>query len=334
MTSDNEQHIVLGVRGHETALSAYAFRSNVWDHYLKYRPNYPDSMWNTWLDHHHGPLATAQDLGTGCGIGAAKLMTAAKARNQPIKHMILSDPAASNIQTTEEMLQQHNQFPDTEFSFYQRPGEDSFLKPESVDMVIACECLHWTDIRKAMASIYASLRPGGTFAAVHYAVISMRITNNERVAEALRRFLLSQHGKKTTTMSFHTKSGTASQLGMGLNFVPLDKNLWEDVTRTWYNVPEGQTSMPTWGVRPGTATAPLEINPETETFRWIQDEDGWGMTDCTVDHVKEMFNTTYSFDEHTWEEDAWKDFEDVVGKNGESFRVAFFATTILARKKA
>ncbi|KAJ4422498.1 hypothetical protein N0V82_002832 [Gnomoniopsis sp. IMI 355080] len=328
-----ESRIVLGVQEYENERTAFSLPPDVWDHYLKYRPSYPDSMWNTLLDYHRGSLHTAHELGTGCGIGAAKLMGTAKARDQPIKEMILSDPADSNIKTTKEMLQHRNQFPDTVFTFHQRRGEDSFLKPGSVDMVIACECLHWMDIRKAVVSVHESLRPGGTFAAVHYTVPSMRIVGNETATEALGRLVLLQRAKQSTVSAFNNRSAEMSNLGLGLNFVPLHKDLWEGVTRTWINVTEGQTSLPTWGLI-SNSSAPSVIDAETETFRWVQDEDGWGMQTYTLHHVKGMLATTYFFDEDMFAEDAWKDFEDAVGNGKDFFQVAFFATTFLARKKA
>lgn len=326
--------IILSVQEYEVEPTAFSLPPNVWDHYIKYRPTYPNFMWNTWLDYHRGPLGTAHEVGTGCGIGAANLMSAAKARNQPIKQMVLSDPAESNVHTTRDLLQQSNQFPETTFTFYQKPGEESFLPSGSVDMVIACECLHWMDIRKAIASIYASLRPGGTFAGVHYAVPTMRIIDNEKATEALRRLVETQRTKQSTSTAFNNRSAELPQLGMGLNFVPLDKSLWEDVTRTWFNVPEGETSLPSWSIRVGTPRAPSMIDAETETFRWAQDQDGWGMKNCTLDHIKGMLATTYYSDDKIFEEAAWKEFEDAIKKNGDSFQAVYFATTFIARKKA
>lgn len=195
-------------------------------------------------------------------------MSIAKGQDQPIEQMILSDPADSNINTTKDMLQHRNKFPGTAFTFHQRRDEDSFLRPGSVDMVIACECLHWMDIRKAVANIYASLRPGGTFAAVHYTVPSMRIVDNERATEALQRLVVLQRTKPSTVTAFNNRSAEVSNVGFGLKFVPLDKDLWADVTRTWINVPEGQTSLPTWGLRSNSST-PSMIDADMETFRWV-----------------------------------------------------------------
>lgn len=330
----SKSEIILSVQEYEVEPTAFSLPPSVWDHYIDYRPSYPNSMWNTWLDYHRGPLDTAHEVGTGCGIGAANLMDAAKARRQPIKRVILSDPAESNILTTRDLLQRSNQFSDTTFKFYQNAGEESFLQPGSVDMVIACECLHWMDIRKAITSIYASLRPGGTFAGVHYAVPTLRITDNEKATEALRRLVETQRTKQSTSTAFNNRSAELPQLGMGLNFVPLDKSLWEDVIRTWFNVPDGETSLPSWSIRVGTPQAPSMIDAETERFRWVQDQDGWGMRNCTVDHIKGMLATTYYSDEKIFEEPAWKEFEDAATQKGDSFQVTYFATTFTARKKA
>lgn len=325
---------ILGIQEYEVEPTAFSLPPNVWDHYIKHRPRYPSSVWNTWLDYHKGPLATAHEVGTGCGIGAANLMSAAKARNQPIQQIILSDPAESNVRTTRDLLQRENQFPDTTFTFYQKAGEDSFLASGSVDMVIACECLHWMDIRKAVASIHASLRPGGTFAGVHYAVPTLRIIDNKEATEALQRIVQTQRTKQSTSAAFNNRSANMPQFGMGLNFVPLDKSLWEDVVRTWYNVPDGQASLPIWSIRAGTPRAPSMVDAETETLRWVQDEDGWGMKNCTLDHIKGMLATTYYTDEEIFEGAMWKEFEDAIRQQGDSFQVAYFATTFVARKKA
>lgn len=138
----------------------FALQKDVWKHYLQSRPSYPDSLWHQWIEYHQGPLITAHELGTGCGIGAAGLLAASHTRGHPIKHMILSDPSESNVITAKELLKAED-YPGTRLSFHQKTGEDSFLEPGSVDMVIACECLHFTDIERAISSIHASLRPGG-----------------------------------------------------------------------------------------------------------------------------------------------------------------------------
>lgn len=185
-------------------------------------------MWKVWLDYHRGLLLTAHELGRGCGVGAVRLMSTAKARDLPLKHMILSDPPGEQCETTRDMMPKRNQSTDVKFILYQSPGEDSFLESGSVEMVMACECLHCMDIRKAIAAIHARLRPGGTFARVHYTVPTMRIVGNERATEAFRPLLMAQHTKQAAVTAFNNRSVEMHQLGMGLNFVPLYKDMWED----------------------------------------------------------------------------------------------------------
>lgn len=50
--------------------SEYPFASKVidWDEYLAYRPVYPSSMWETWLEYHGnhgGGFRVAHDIGAG-----------------------------------------------------------------------------------------------------------------------------------------------------------------------------------------------------------------------------------------------------------------------------
>lgn len=39
-----------------------------------------------------------------------------------------------------------------------------------------------------------------------------------------------------------------SQVGLGLHFLPLDRDMWRDVKSVFVNVPEGQTEWPAYGV--------------------------------------------------------------------------------------
>lgn len=324
----------------ESAKYPFGLTADVWDNYMKYRPNYPDSMWNEWLDYHRGPLATAHDLGTGCGIGAAKLLTAARARGQPIKNMILSDPTDTNIQTTKDFLVGQNHFAGTEFTFHQQPGENQFLPPGSVDLVIACECLHWTEIDKAIAAMHASLRPGGTAAAVFYALPSLRILNNDAAQAAWAKIAAERAAKREAEPRILSPRVQPRQLGMGLNFVPMDKALWEDVVRTWINFPNGKTEWSSLNpehaaLNPKSwAQAPSMIDPKTDTLRWVDDHDGWGLRECTIEEIKGILSTMIMFADIPMDGEAWKELESAVKEGGGTVHVVWPATTLLGRKKA
>lgn len=314
----------------------FALQKDVWKHYMQNRPSYPDSLWNEWIEYHQGPLHTAHELGTGCGIGAASLLAASNARGQPIKHMIVSDPSESNVNTARELLKPDD-YPDIRLSFHQRRGEDSFLEPGSVDMAIACECLHFTDIEKAIASIHASLRPGGTVAAVFYGVLNSRIPENERADAAWKAFGKMHFqrivGENIETILERIKD---SQVWLGLNFVPLDKDLWQDVRRVFVNIPDGQTEWPRdvgvpKGVKPRGRS---RIDTGYDSLEWRSDLDGWAIRNCTTERIKEMMlSMLLQYGDKDWQSEEWKEFDAAVSEGGGTFHFVFPATMILARKR-
>jgi trans-aconitate 3-methyltransferase len=319
----------------------FDFKADLWKHYLQNRPSYPEALWHEWIEYHQGPLDTAHDLGTGCGIGAASLLAASYRKGRPIKHMILSDPFESNITTAKGLLEAGD-YPNSKLSFHQKKGEDSFLEPGSVDMTIACECLHFTDIDKAMASIHASLRPGGTVASVFYGVINARIRGNERADAAWRAFNLMHSRRiaeeKLETILTHVKG---PQKGLGLNFVPLDRNLWQDVRRIFVNMPDGKTEWRAPVGRPanaGSSTNSKEpgsrIDPDYDSLEWRGDPDGWAIKECTAEKIKEtLMSMLLRHDDKDWQSDEWREFEAAVKEGGGTVHFVICATMILARKK-
>lgn len=293
-------------------------------------------MWHEWIEYHQGPLNTAHELGTGCGIGAASLLAASHARGKPIKHMILSDPSESNVITARELLNPED-YPGTKLSFHQKSGEDSFLEPGSVDMVFACECLHFTDIEVALASVHKSLRPGGTVASVFYGVVNSRIRDNDRADAAWKAFG-EMHFQRILDGNVETALDRIKddQLWLGLNFVPLDRGLWQDVTRIFVNVPEGQAEWPREvgmpkGQKPKGRS---RIDPEYDRLEWRSDPNGWAIRGCTTGRIKEMLlSMLLGFGDEDWQSEEWRGFEAAVAEGGGTFHFVHPVTMFLARKK-
>ncbi|KAL1859026.1 hypothetical protein Daus18300_009664 [Diaporthe australafricana] len=250
--------------------------------------------------------------------------------------MILSDPSEYNLTTAREILRA-NHYPGAELSFHQKMGEDSFLEPDSVDMVIACECLHYTDIGKAIVSIHSSLRPGGTMASVFYSVLSSRIYDDERADAAWRAFA-QMHYKRLLDEKVETIFARVipSQLGVGLNFVSMESDKWKDVKRIFFNVPSGKTE---WPLEVGLeelmkAKGTSRIDPEYDSLEWRSDSDGWGIEDCTVERIREMLVSWHlDYDEKDWQSEEWREFEAAVNGACGKCHFVFPATMILGRKK-
>lgn len=334
--------------GQEDDPQAYLFASskNVWDQYLQYRPSYPDSMWHMWLDYHRGPLSTIHEIGTGCGIGSASLLRVAKLRGTgTVQQAILSDPSASNIATSKELLACAPEITTgTSFTYVTKPAEEPFLPPGSVDMVFACECLHWTRIEESLAKMHESLRPGGTMAAVFYDVAGDIFRDNPRASKALGAVYEDmivgvREGRHQSKWGKSMEPWQRRNTHLGLNFVPFCGDQWEDVRRVYINLPqEGQTEWPvfdTYRAQGVVKEGDSKVNIQGgETCEWSQDLDGWGMRDCTPEWVKGMLGTApIEFNEDFWEGEIWREFVDAVQAKGDTFQAVFTTNYVMARKR-
>ena len=307
-----------------------------WDQYLKYRPHYPQSMFHDWLDFHQGPLDSVHDLGTGCGIGAQCLMAAAEARGEPVKRVYLSDPGATNLNVAAQALNNLTH-PDTIFNFQQAKGEDEFLEPSSIDMVTACESMHWTDAPVATKNILNSLRPGGTFAAVFYHVYPT-IRNNARAEQAFR-LAMEEHYSRCAKENLLDDNWRKGHLhaSTGLDYMDLSPHKWEDVRRIYVNTKDYGNVWP-WphtvellGPKPASKVDFLSGN---ETRKCEENWNDWQMEDCTLDWLRESMISLHSaFDEATFSSAAWKELEAAASDTGGLLHITFPVTILLARKK-
>lgn len=326
---------------------AFSQPKNVWETYLKHRPPYPDSMFKMWLDYHNGPLNTIHELGTGCGVGAAGLLRVAQAvRGKPIPLAILSDPTAQNVATTRALLTSDDASNGaTRFEFHQQPGEATFLAPGSVDLVFACECLHWTDVDACAASVHASLRAGGTFAAVTYDLSMARVQGDAAATAAYgRAYQAMIAGVRAGRHATRLPDGALADLyktrraAHALNIVPLGADRWADATRVYLNVEKGVWRWPQREIVRNAAgdvlEGPVRVDEKNDKMEWIQDTDSWGMKECTADWVRGMLLTApVDFHPSFWEEPPWTDFVAATEKNGGKFCFVFRANYIMARKR-
>lgn len=324
----------------------FASVKSVWDHYLQYRPAYPDSMWHMWLDYHRGPLKTIHEVGSGCGVGMANILRVAKARGTPIPNAVLSDPSESNITTCKQVL-----LPDsslcaadtagTTLTFVQSPAETCTLPPESVDMVFGCECLHWTRIEEALARMHESLRPGGTVAAVYYDVAGdlLHHADNPRASLALQMVYCDMFSGRYPPKWGSMEPWQRRNAHLGLNFIPFDPDMWEDVRRVYINMPGGRktTEWPiidVYKAQKVTSEGDSRVKEETETCEWMEDKEGWVIQDCTTEWVKGMLETApVAFPSDYWKGELWREFEEAVSEKGGTFRAVWTTNYVMARKK-
>ncbi|KAJ4413925.1 hypothetical protein N0V82_008230 [Gnomoniopsis sp. IMI 355080] len=324
-----------------------------WDTYIKHRPGYPDSMFQRWLDYHgaNNNLESIHDLGTGGGVGPLALLQALPrlrgdscggGNNTPIIKMVhLSDPGAANIAAAGRNLTS-TRFPGVHFTFHRGRGEDPNpnVGPGTLDMVTAYECLHWTDIEPTMRNVAAYLRPGGTFAAVHYYAVP-RIVNNPTARQAqldmevLYSRTLAERGARMDTK-------LRLQVATGLDFVPMDPDVWQGVVRRYVNVRNREWICDEMLLGSGLTEAEISARAPR---RWMdfarekeevveQDWEDWGRRGVGVQELREYQAGRMPgvFDDFA-ETAEWKALERAVDEGGGRVDVEIPMTMILARKK-
>lgn len=274
-----------------------------WNHYIRHRPQYPESMFEKWLAYHgeNEPLEAVHDLGTGGGVGALAFLNAiSKIRgSNPVKTMYLSEPGAENLEAARRNLTS-GRFPGVTFKFHRGPGEEPNpdIAPQSLDMVMACECLHFTDIEPTMANIASYLRPGGTFVTIMYLAIP-RILNNPSARDLQKKFE-SKWRVETVRRGNVFDLRKRLQAATALDFVPMDTNLWQEgsVVRWFCNVPNREWAFEEliWDMSPEEIEtykpkrgAHFEKDGGTEKEEVVTDRENWGLRGVTVDKMRDIY---------------------------------------------
>ncbi|KAI0412238.1 S-adenosyl-L-methionine-dependent methyltransferase [Xylaria grammica] len=153
-----------------------ALRNGVdWSEYMLYRPIYGKSFFRRIYDYHAqksgASWSKAHDVGAGHGIVSSTLASA-------FEHVVVSDPNDGYTEVARQLLVEKCEWPESKFSFLQEPAESSSVEARSVDLIIACECIQYTNTTEAVAEFARQLKPGGTLVMTLY--VQPSIVNNER----------------------------------------------------------------------------------------------------------------------------------------------------------
>lgn len=119
----------------------YTHPTMPWDKFYSSRADYPRSMFESFLQYHHGPLGVLHDLGAGSGLAADGLLTAFRphlgsAPSARLPRTILSDPGEVNLGITARFVTARHSDVVTECWQARGEDQDEFLPPSSVDMYV------------------------------------------------------------------------------------------------------------------------------------------------------------------------------------------------------
>jgi SAM-dependent methyltransferase len=238
----------------------YGFSGVNWSDYIKFRPIYPASFFEKIFAYHtekqNATWSTAHDIGAGCGIVSASLAP-------HFNNVIVSDPNEGYSTLARKILVEESQFPESKFRFLQESAENSSLESGSVDLIAACECIHWMRPEIAIKGFARELRAGGTLAISLYT--RPRIVDNERAQRAWKAIFEFYAGQVKSPLFDHAlrilNSGTESW-----GFPEED---WESVKRVYINA---QGSVDAFKINDLVVESKVR---EGEKTLWEEDIEDW-----------------------------------------------------------
>ncbi|OQE11703.1 hypothetical protein PENVUL_c002G07809 [Penicillium vulpinum] len=170
----------------------------------------------------HSAWSLAQDIGAGCGIVSSSLAPR-------FNKVIVSDPNDGYTALARRLLVEESHLSESRFRFLKESAEKSSVESDSVDLIMACECIHWTRPAIAIGEFVRELCPGGTLVVTHYNY--PRIVGNERAQRAWGAVCAFYAGEVDDPMLDHAlrilNSGTEA-----LGFPVKD---WKSVKRLYVN---------------------------------------------------------------------------------------------------
>ncbi|KAJ0426154.1 hypothetical protein BJY00DRAFT_307656 [Aspergillus carlsbadensis] len=173
-----------------------------WEKYIKYRPAYPDSLFDALYTYHaaaspDNTFTVAHDVGAGPGNVSARLaerftrvvlsdpnkdfLSAARGRLSSSSCSKKSAMSASETPTSTPDITQGQAQAD-KFIYLAESAERSSAASGAVDLVIIADALHWTDIPASIAEFARQLKSGGTLCVPQYG--PAWIENNEEAQRA------------------------------------------------------------------------------------------------------------------------------------------------------
>lgn len=124
------------------------------ENYAKYRPTYPDSLFQHLQEYIGRPVEKAVDL--GCGSGQATQAIAKFA-----KHVTGLDPSAP-------MIKEAPTLPNVDWKVASDADITEVVPSHTVDLITVAEAFHWTELPELWSRIHSILKPGGVLAIFSY----------------------------------------------------------------------------------------------------------------------------------------------------------------------
>lgn len=293
-----------------------ARRGANWSEYIVYRPIYRESYFNRIFDYHsqkpQAVWSTSHDVGAGCGIVSSGLAPR-------FDKTIVSDPNEGYAALGRKLLVEQSQLPEAKFQFLQEPAEKSSVEAGTVDLVIAAECIQWTDADAAVQEFGRQLKTGGTLAITYYT--RPRIVGNEKaqgIWDALWEAWCERASSELVDRALEI-------INTALESVALPKDSWEAVKRVYINT-HGSVEP----FRLNRLSADSRVGTEEQRV-WVEGDEDWH-DEQGIDWLKAYYATWVPLVPESETQSLWKELSQAL--NGAKAKIETPIVLILATKSA
>lgn len=301
-----------------------------WSEYIKYRPLYPGSFFDRIFAYHaHKPdtnWSTAHDVGAGCGIVSSHL--AAR-----FNHVIVSDPNEGYTELAQKLLVQDTSTTDQSVSKVERDSKYTFFQQSaetpppkttaSIDLITACEMLHFTDSAAALQSFATQLRPGGTLAISFYG--PPRVVSDDARIRAAWASVWSEW-MALLPRENETMDRVFRVVNTAYTSIALPEETWRDVERVYVN---SSGNLTQWAMA-GDKWITQSRVAEGEKIVWVECDEAWRGVK-SVDWLKGHIGTYVPRVAEDALREQWDELEDAMG--GKEVTIMYPVVIILATRR-
>ncbi|KAI8959013.1 S-adenosyl-L-methionine-dependent methyltransferase [Daldinia sp. FL1419] len=298
--------------GKEFGFSAY--KSEDWSNYLANRPTYTPSFFQRIYDYHSqkagASWSVAHETGAGCGVVSSVLAGS-------FDNVVVSDPNDGYVALARELLVERAPFPESKFQFFQETSEESSVASKTVDLVAACECIHWTTPHLAIKEFWRELKASGTLAITYYT--HPYIEGNERASKAWT----AAFDVYSTKLQDGVYARVPYIVNNALDGLEFPEEYWESVKRIYINT-TGDTKC--FMLKDVVTESRVK---ESEEKIWTEDEDWcdtWGF-----DQFKGYYSTWLPAVPESEVQDIWDELERAL--EGKQVKIKTPLVVILATKR-
>lgn len=209
------------------------------------------------------------------------------ALERDLTDVFLKEPNAEYLQSASQRLSSLG-FAKGKFEYLLERAERSSVESGTVDVLLMCEAIHWTEIPTAVSEFARQLKSGGTLCILFYApAVILGNDNAQKVWEVIFENIAEETIKEPAREKVYTRA--VRNIATGLDNVAFDEDVWEGgVERRFTNLEGDRRNISKRFVAIDAGIEEDRLGASDEKI-WIEDDKDWETYGCDLEWIKRAF---------------------------------------------